>query len=334
MKCLQFIRRAGSALTLSALIGITSFPVSATEAPSDNGLAISAEFPFQKSFVEVDGSKLAYVDVGDGPVVLFLHGNPTSAYLWRNIIPYVSYTHRTIAVDLVGMGDSDKPDIGYTFSEHAEYIEGFIKALDLKDMILVVHDWGSAIGMRYARRNPDNVRGLAFMEALVPPALPSENYEVMGEFTGTLFRSLRTPGLGEELIFNHNFFVESVLGRFGSGRHLTKREMAAYRAPFTAPESRLPTLVWPRQVPIGGEPAAVAEVVLDNGQWLYETELPKLFFHAQPGALISPAVAKYITANAKNLKAVDLGSGSHFLQESSPHTIGKALSEWIEKLAH
>lgn len=326
------LKQTAIGAALCVLVGLFSGTAHGSEIPTDNGIPISAEFPFDKSYIEISGSRLAFVDVGKGPVVVFLHGNPTSSYLWRNIIPYVSKTHRAIAVDLIGMGNSGKPDIGYTFKEHAEYIDRFIQALDLKDITLVVHDWGSAIGMRYARLNPSNVRAMVFMEALIPPALPSENYEIMGEFTGTMFRALRTPGLGEDLVLNYNFFVESVLGRFGSGRSLTDAEMEVYRAPFAARESRIPTLVWPRQVPIGGKPADVAETIRANGKWLYESKLPKLFFHAQPGALIQPPVASYVIANAKNLTSVDLGRGSHFVQESSPHTIGKALATWLESL--
>ena len=275
---------------------------------------------------------MAYVDEGEGPVVLFLHGNPTSSYLWRNIIPYVANDHRAIALDLIGMGDSDKPEIGYTFDEHAAYVDGFIEALDLKDITFVIHDWGSAIGMRYARLNEDNVRGVAFMEAIIPPGLPAESYQAMGDFAGTMFKALRTPGLGEELVMRHNFFVESVLATFGSGRRLTQAELEHYRRPFLAPESRLPTLQWPREVPIGGAPANVASMVEANGAWLYKTEMPKLYFHVQPGALLPPPAAAHVIANAKNITAIDLGAGAHFVQESSPHAIGEALSDWLETL--
>lgn len=312
-------------------MGIAS-PANAEPVPKDNGTPISWEFPFTKQFMEVNGSKIAYVDVGKGPVVLFLHGNPTSSYLWRNIIPHVADNHRAIAIDLIGMGDSDKPDLGYSFEEHAAFVDGFIEQMGLKNITFVIHDWGSAIGMRYARNNEKNVRAVAFMEALIPPGLPVKNYEAMGDFTGTMFKALRTPGFGEELIFRHNYFVESVLGTFGSNRRLTAAELAHYRRPFLVPESRLPTLKWPREVPVAGTPDNVKRTLEANGKWLYESELPKLFFHAQPGALLPPPAAKFVIAHSKNLKAVDLGSGSHFLQESSPHTIGRKLSDWLDAL--
>ncbi|MGY8995679.1 MAG: haloalkane dehalogenase [Alphaproteobacteria bacterium] len=328
--------RKPAVLGLAALAVAGSAAASAGTTPSlpmENGIEISAAFPYERSHVEVNGSQMAYVDVGEGPVVLFLHGNPTSSYLWRNIIPYVADDYRVIALDLIGMGDSDKPEIGYTFADHADYLDGFITALDLRDITLVVHDWGSALGMRYARLNEDNVRGIALMEALLPPAMPIDGYAAMGVPVGPLFQALRTPGLGEELVLGHNFFVESVLGRLGAGRVLSEDEMAEYRRPYPTAESRLPTLVWPRQIPIGGEPADVARVVEDNGVWFYATPLPKLFFHAQPGALIPPPAADYIIATAPNLRAVDLGAGNHFVQESSPHAIGAALSAWLADLA-
>lgn len=330
----RFVASLGYTIALMALaFGLPPVSEASEPAPIENGRAISPEFPYEKSFVQVNGARLAYVDAGAGPVVLLLHGNPTSSYLWRNIIPYIDDDHRVIALDLVGMGDSDKPDIGYTFRDHATYVDAFISALALENITLLLHDWGSALGMRYAHLNPDKVRGVAFMEALLPPTLPAASYEAFGDIAGPMFQALRAPGLGEELVYQHNFFVESVLGRFGSGRALTDNEMAHYRAPFATAKSRKPTLVWPRQVPIAGEPREVAEVIRANGRWLYDTDLPKLLFHAQPGALIPPYAARHVIAHTKNLTAIDLGPGSHFLQESSPHPIGEALATWLETLA-
>ncbi|MEM7781269.1 MAG: haloalkane dehalogenase [Pseudomonadota bacterium] len=296
---------------------------------------IPAEFPFEKTYVDVLGSKMACVDFGgsgEGETVVFLHGNPTSSYLWRNIIPSAGDNRRVIAPDLIGMGDSDKPDIGYTFAEHAAYLDALFERLGLQDVILVVHDWGSALGMRYARLNPDKVRALAFMEAIIPPALPAESYEAMGPGSGELFKTLRTPQVGEEMVLNHNFFVEEVLAKRGIVRDLGETELAEYRRPFETPDSRLPTLVWPRQIPIGGEPADVVREVSANGEWLYSTPIPKLFFHATPGALNPAPLVEYVKANASNLTVVTLGVGAHYIQEDHPRAIGEALSDWLDTL--
>lgn len=300
-------------------------------APAQTETGVSAEMPFDKKFVEVDGARMAYVDAGEGPVVLFLHGNPTSSYLWRNVIPAVTDGYRAIAPDLIGMGDSDKPDIGYTFAEHAAYIDGFIQALELRDIHLVVHDWGSVIGMRYARLNEGNVRALAFMEAAIPPALPAPSLEAMGPQMAELFGLLRSPA-GEKMVLEGNFFVEEVLGKLGVASPLSEAVMDHYRRPFPTPESRKPTLVWPRQIPIAGEPADTTQVVTDNGAWLYSTPMPKLMLHVEPGALMPPAVVAHVKANTTNLEDVFLGPGAHFIQEDHPTAIGAALRDWLDRL--
>ena len=292
---------------------------------------ISSEFPFEKKFVEVNGSKMAYVDEGKGPVVLFLHGNPTSSYLWRNIIPYVTDGHRAIAVDLIGMGDSGKPDINYSFADHAAYLDSFIEALELTDITLVIHDWGSALGMRYARLNEANVRGLVFMEAIVPPVFPAPSYETLGPESSELFTMLRTPGIGEELVLEQNFFVEKILPEFGVQRPLTETEMAAYRAPYPTPESRKPTLQWPREIPIAGEPPETVVAIEANGEWLTTTDIPKLFFYAEPGAITPAPAVEFLKANVKNMETVFVGPGLHFIQEDNPHGIGEGLAAWLNR---
>lgn len=310
--------------SLAALALATALPAAAQEAPS-------AEMPYDKRRVAVLGTEMAYVDEGEGPVVLFLHGNPTSSYLWRNVIPHVADDHRAIAPDLIGFGDSAKPDIGYTFADHAAHLDAFVEALGLSDVTLVVHDWGSILGMRHARLNEDAVRGLAFMEAGVPPALPAPSLDAMGPQNAELFAALRSPQ-GEAMVLEGNFFVEEVLGRIGVVTPLSDEVMAHYREPFPTSESRLPTLVFPRQVPIAGEPADVVAEVEANGEWLYATDLPKLMLHAQPGALMPPPVVAYVEANAANLTAVDLGAGVHFLPEDHPDAIGRALDAWLDTL--
>lgn len=296
------------------------------------GLPISSEFPFEKKKVSVNGSSMAYVDEGEGPTVLFLHGNPTSSYLWRNIIPHVlNAGYRTIAPDLIGMGDSDKPDITYTFDDHADYLDSFIASLDLKDITLVIHDWGSALGMRYARLNPANVRALSFMEAIVPPGMPVPSYEAMGP-VGDIFKNLRTQGIGEEMVLNKNFFVEEVLSKMGVARPLTEAEMAHYRAPYPTPQSRLPTLQWPREIPIAGKPKATFDAVMANGEWLGKSTMPKLYFYASPGALNPEPVAQWLIANIPNLESRFLGKGVHYLQEDHPDLIGTGLVDWLRRI--
>ncbi|MEO1140001.1 MAG: haloalkane dehalogenase [Pseudomonadota bacterium] len=322
--------------TLAAGAGVTlPAPLASAQTPSANapyGLAISAEFPFEKKRVDVNGAEMAYVDEGEGSPVLFLHGNPTSSYLWRNIIPYVTDGHRAIALDLIGMGDSDKPRIGYTFADHAAYMDEFIATLGLSDITLVVHDWGSALGMRYARMNAGNVRAIAFMEAIVPPGMPIPSCDAMGPQVGDLFRALRTPEQGEEMVLQGNFFVEEILPKMGVMRGLTEAEMKHYRAPYPTPESRLPTLEWPREVPIGGTPADVLFEVEANGDWLYSSQIPKLLFYASPGILTPQQVVDHMVQTMPNLESQFVGPGLHFIQEDHPDQIGTGLRDWLRRL--
>jgi haloalkane dehalogenase len=330
----QTPRRGRSARASALALGSSLLLVGAATAQepvTPYGLPISAEFPYEKAFVEVEGSRIAHVDEGEGRPVLFLHGNPTSSYLWRNVIPYVTDDYRAIAPDLIGMGDSGKPDIGYTFEDHARYVDGFISALGLEDIVLVVHDWGSALGMRYARLNPDNVAGLAFMEAIVPPVLPAPGYEAMPPDMAEFFRTLRSPQ-GEELVLEQNWFVEVVLPEMGVLREMTEAEMNAYRAPFPTPESRLPILQWPREIPIAGEPAFATAEVEANGEWLQTSPLPKLLFHAEPGMLFTAPVVEQVTATVPNLEVRFLGVGTHYLQEEHPHLIGQGLADWLRRM--
>ncbi|MET1412591.1 haloalkane dehalogenase [Roseibium sp. HPY-6] len=295
------------------------------------GIQISAEFPFKKKEMSVLDSSLAYVDEGDGQPVVFLHGNPTSSYLWRNIIPHVSESHRAIAPDLIGMGDSGKPDGDYRFADHARYLDTFLDQLDLSDAILVVHDWGSALGMRYARQNPDRVSGLVFLEAIVPPVLPVASFDDMPGPLADFFRLMHSDK-GADMVLNENFFVEFVLPQMGVVRAMSDAEMDHYRRPFPTPDSRKPVLAWPREVPIEGKPADVVEEVRLNGEWLLSSQVPKLMFYAEPGALMPKPVADYLTANVANIEARFVGAGSHFLQEDHPHVIGQGIADWLRRI--
>jgi haloalkane dehalogenase len=288
---------------------------------------ISARFPYESNYVEVFGSRIHYIDEGNGDPILFIHGNPTSSYLWRNIIPYVEPYGRVIAVDLIGMGKSDKPDIGYRFVDHSKYLEGFIEKLDLRNITLVVHDWGSALGFNYAMHNEDNIKSIALMEAFLMPL----TWNGFPENVKKIFQTIRTPESGYDLIVNKNFFVESLLPS-AIIRNLTNEEMNQYREPFKAVESRKPTWVWPNEIPIDGKPVDVHRIVTDYNQWLQETELPKLLFYAKPGGLTNESVVNWSKANLKNLQTIDLGQGIHYLQEDHPKAIGETLAIWIEQL--
>ena len=288
---------------------------------------ISPEFPFESRFVEVLGSRMHYVDEGEGDPILFLHGNPTSSYLWRNVIPHVTPFARAIAPDLIGMGRSEKlsgkPKPAYRFFDHVRYVEGFIEALGLRNVTLVLHDWGSALGFHYARRHEENVRGLVFMEAILRPWRWSE----FPAGWKTVFRLFRTPGPGELLILGLNLFVRGVLPT-ATVRKLSPEELARYAEPYPTIASRRPVLRWPREIPINGRPAQVHEAVEAYGRWLEETPLPKLLLHARPGGIIDAAEVEKLRGSLPNLALVDIGPGIHYVQEDNPHGIGEAIAEW------
>jgi len=288
---------------------------------------ISAEFPFESKYQEVLGSQMHYVEEGEGEPFLLLHGNPTSSYLWRNIIPHLSGLGRVVVPDLVGMGRSDKPDIAYRFEDHARYLDGFIESLDLKNITLVIHDWGSGLGFHYAARNPDNIKAIAFMEAVVN----TMEWDEIPEEHKLPFKLFRAPVTGWFMISVMNVFVNKFLPQM-IVRKLSPGEMEAYRAPFPTVASRKPIRQWPREIPFSGTPADVYEIVRDYRRWLEETELPKLMFHASPGAIITPKVAESLKAELKNLEAIDLGEGLHYLQEDHPHAIGEGIANWYQGL--
>ncbi len=286
--------------------------------------AISADFPYESRYVEVLGSRMHYVDEGEGKPILFLHGNPTSSYLWRNIIPFVTGNYRAIAVDLIGMGKSAKPELDYTYQDHKRYLDAFIEALDLRNVTLVVHDWGSVLGFDYAVEHDDNVVGIAFMESIIPPAFPRS--EPMGGALGR-YRS----DAGEDLILEQNQFVEQILPR-SVIRGLTDEEMAYYRAPYATPESRLPTLQWPRELPAAGEPARNVEVVTRIGQWMQRTDVPMLFLWARPGALNNEGFAEAMVERVTNIQTAFVGEARHFMQEDQPEMIGRTLADWRRRI--
>ena len=285
--------------------------------------------PLEKKMVEVNGKQMAVHDSGSGQSVVFLHGNPTSSYLWRNIIPHVATTARCVAPDLIGHGDSDKLDDTspgqYTFVQHREYLDGVLDALDLgDDIILVIHDWGSALGFDWANRHRDRVAGIVFMEAIVRPV----TWDEWPELARPIFQAFRSDA-GEEMVIEKNLFVEAVLP--GSIiRDFEPAEMDEYRKPFTEPQHRRPTLTWPRQIPIDGEPAEVVEIVQSYADWLSGASLPKLFVNADPGAILTGAQRDFVRS-WPNLSEVTV-HGNHFLQEDSPDEIGQAINDWMDGL--
>jgi len=291
---------------------------------------ISAAFPFESKYVEVLGSKMHYVEEGPstgsgGDPILFLHGNPTSSYLWRNVIPHLSSIGRCIALDMIGMGKSDKPDIGYRFVDHSKYVDGFIEALGLENITFVIHDWGCALGFYYATRNESNVKGIAFMEGLIRPL----TWDEWPEQAKQIFEGFRTQGAGETMILKNNMFVETVLPS-SVLRGLTEEEMAVYREPYATNESRLPTLQWPREIPIDGEPADVAKILNESAEWAGKSEMPKLLLHFDPGAIMRNLVG-WCEENLKSLKSVSGGAGVHFVQEDQPETIGREIAGWMKE---
>ena len=288
---------------------------------------ISAAFPYESRFRDVLGSKIHYIEEGEGDPVLFLHGNPTSSYLWRNVIPHVSQHARCIAPDLIGMGKSDKPDIEYRFVDHAKYIEGFIAALDLTNVTLVTHDWGGALGFYYARRHEANVQGIALMETIIKPY---DSWDDWPEAARRVFQGFRTPEVGWDMAVNKNIFVERVLP--GSiARTLTDEEMDRYREPFLDPNSRAPVWRWPNEIPIEGQPEDVAAIVKDNSEWLTESGVSKLLITANPGAIVTPAIVEWCQQHLANLTTVDVGAGIHFIQEDQPERIGQAIAAWYQE---
>lgn len=284
----------------------------------------------QKKSVTVDGSRMAYVEMGQGRPIVFQHGNPTSSYLWRNIMPQLEDLGRCLAIDLIGMGDSDKlPDSGperYTFKEHRHYWDGALDALGVnEDVVLVIHDWGSALGFDWTRRHPQAVAGVCYMEGIVKRLSWSD----WPTSAVDIFRTFRSPA-GEEVVLQKNIFVENVLPA-AILRDLNDEEMAAYRAPFLKPgEDRRPTLTWPRQIPLADEPPEVCEIVDAYGAFMKDSDIPKLFIQADPGMIMNGAPGDF-AATWKNQTEAKV-KGLHFMQEDSPDEIAAAIRSWLQSI--
>ena len=292
---------------------------------------ISAKPYADKRYAEVDGERMAYIDVGEGDPIVFAHGNPTSSYLWRNVMPHLEGLGRLIACDMIGMGDSDKlepagPD-RYSYAEQRHYLFALWEQLGIeRNVVLVIHDWGSALGFEWARTHPEAVQGIAYMEAIVTPV----TWDDWPDDARGIFQGFRSPA-GEEMVLEKNLFVEGVLPA-AVLRDLTDEEMAVYRAPYAQPgESRRPTLTWPRMIPAEGEPADVVETVERSAAWLAQSQVPKLFVNAEPGAILARGHARQLVRSWPNQTEVTV-SGIHFIQEDSPHEIGAAVADFVRRL--
>ncbi|MDP6391078.1 MAG: haloalkane dehalogenase [Alphaproteobacteria bacterium] len=291
---------------------------------------VSTEMPYEKKYKEVNGLEMAYVEAGSGDPIVLLHGNPTSSYLWRNIIPHLEGLGRCIAPDLIGMGESAKlPESGperYKLVEHREYLDALLAQLGVAaNVTFVIHDWGSALGFDWGRRHPDAVKGFAYMEAIVRPMALDKWPEALRD----VFGAMRSES-GDGMVLTDNFFVERLLPG-AVLRGLTEDEMAVYREPYLEPgESRRPTLTWPREIPLDGEPADVVEIVAAYGEWLAASQVPKLFVNAEPGAILVGPNRDFCRTWA-NQHEVTV-KGHHFIQEDSPDEIGQAIKAWLEGL--
>lgn len=283
-----------------------------------------------RQFCEVHGKRMAYSEVGNGPPVVFLHGNPASSYIWRNIMPHVAPQARCIAPDLIGMGGSEKlkgtdPD-RYGFLQHRRFVDGLLEKLGVtNDVVLVGHDWGGALAMDWARRHPDAMRGIVYFETMVRP----RSWDEMDQSARSLFERLRSPD-GEELVLTDNVFIEKLFPA-RILRSLSEAEMAVYRRPYLQPgEDRRPTLQFPREIPIDGAPEHTAQIVKDYGDWMATNDIPKLFINGDPGAILTGNLLDFCRA-WRNQEEVTV-RGSHFLQEDSPHEIGEAIARWLARM--
>ena len=296
-------------------------------------MEISSEFPYEHKFVTILGSKMAYVDEGEGDPIVFLHGQPTSSYLWRNIMPFVEGKGRIIAPDNVGFGKSDQPELAYRFGDHYRYLEAFMNELDLENVTLVMHDWGSGLGLHYAAENPDKVKAIVTMEALVAPVLPAASYEAMGPDLGGFFSMVRAPETGRKAIVEDNLWLKDggLLAGF-INRPLATEALRVYQAPHATEKSRVQVNQWPNEIPIAGVPAETTSIVSNYNKFLEQTDIPWLFLYASPGATSPAASADYWAERAKNIETVYIGRGLHYVQEDQPYAIGRAIADWYRRI--
>ncbi|MGB1139354.1 MAG: haloalkane dehalogenase [Halioglobus sp.] len=291
---------------------------------------LSETMNYEKKFATVNGKQIAYVEAGSGEPIVLLHGNPTSSFLWRNVIPELESSGRVIAPDLIGQGDSEKLPASegadrYTFQVAYDYLDGLLREIGAdSNVTLVIHDWGSGLGFHWARNNPEAMRGIAYMEGIVCPV----KWDDWPEAAAGIFKGFRSEK-GEDLVLNRNMFVEGVLPS-AILRDLTDKEMDAYRAPFSTPDDRQPTLNWPRQIPIDGEPAHMVELVQAYADFMAASPMPKLFVNAEPGSILVGPQREFCRT-WPNQHEVTV-KGAHFMQEDSPEEIGRAVADWMKTI--
>lgn len=291
------------------------------------GKQISAEFPFQSHYIEIENTFIHYIDKAEkektGTIFLFLHGNPTSSYLWRNIIPYTTPFGRSIALDLVGFGKSGKPDIEYSYQDHIKYLNNFIEILNLKNIILVLHDWGGAVGFNYAMNNSENVKGIIFMETFCKP-MEWRNLDFLTRF---VFKIFRDEIAGQKWNGKYNFFLRFILP-MSINRKLTQIEKEIYFEPFRTIKSRKPIIKLPKELPFKNEGTLNEKIVSDYYQWLKKSNIPKLLLYAKPGVQITIREVDLYKKEFSNLTTAFIGKGKHYIQEDQPDNIGECIENW------
>jgi haloalkane dehalogenase len=273
-------------------------------------------------------SYIAHTETGspEAPAMVFLHGNPTSSYLWRNVTPHVDDRARTLAPDLIGMGDSGKPEIAYRFADHARYLDAWFDTVGLDDVILVGHDWGGALALDWAVRHPERVRGVALMETFLRPLSWAEYPKPADE----LFRALRTPGVGEQMVLEQNWFIETAIRASSHG--ITDEDLAVYCGPYPDPASRRPLLQWPREIPLDGEPADVRDRFVAYGTWMAETpDVPKLLLTIESGGLVGAEVEQWARDTVVGREIEGIGAARHHAPEDQPDAIGQRIARWMQR---
>jgi len=294
-------------------------------------LEISSKTKYTHKYIDILGSKMAYIDVGEGDPILFLHGQPTSSYLWRNVMPHLEGQGRLIAPDNIGFGKSDQPEMDYTFGDQYPYFEEFVKKMGLKNITLVVHDWGSGLGLHYASRHESNVKAIVTMESLMAPLLPAKTWDDYPKHKAEFSKMIRSDDVGRRMVIKENWFLKKGI-LSGIVRPLDKEAHDVYLEPFPTEKSRIQVYQWPKELPINGEPAETVKVINNYNAWLERTEIPWLYLYATPGSQNPPEAAEYWEKRAKNIQITYIGAGIHYVQEDQPYAIGRAIHDWYRRL--